>query len=50
MARSFGSSVRRIDPFFNGQPPGLILPQASDDNEEINVQGEVTLFEANIER
>ena len=48
---TYGSGVLSLEISVDtNQPPGSILPGASDDNEEINVQWEVTLFEANIER
>ncbi len=48
---TYGSGVLSLEISVDtNQPPGSILPGANDDNEEINVQWEVTLFEANIER
>ena len=48
---TYGSGVLSLEISVDtNQPPGSILPGATDDNEEINVQWEVTLFEANIER
>ena len=47
---TYGSGVLSLEISVDtNQPPGSILPGANDDNEEINVQWEVTLFEANIE-
>ena len=48
---TYGSGVLSLEISVDtNQPPGSILPGATDDNEEINVQWEVTLFEVNIER
>ena len=48
---TYGSGVLSLEISVDtNQPLGSILPGANDDNEEINVQWEVTLFEANIER
>ena len=48
---TYGSGVLSLEISVDtNQPPGSILPGANDDNEEINIQWEVTLFEANIER
>ena len=48
---TYGSGVLSLEISVDtNQPPSSILPGATDDNEEINVQWEVTLFEANIER
>ena len=48
---TYGSGVLSLEISVDtNQPPGSVLPGANDDNEEINVQWEVTLFEANIER
>ena len=48
---TYGSGVLSLEISVDtNQPPGSILPGATDDNEEINVQWEVTLFEANIGR
>ena len=48
---TYGSGVLSLEISVDtNQPPGSILPGANDDNEEINVQWEVTLFEVNIER
>ena len=48
---TYGSGVLSLEISVDtNQPPGSILPGANDDNEEINVQWKVALFEANIER
>ena len=48
---TYGSGVLSLEISVDtNQPPSSILPGANDDNEEINIQWEVTLFEANIER